>query len=158
MNPDNEEWLGDLVLLSGDPIEYVELLYSHFTHDFIDTRPRFDGQQVLHDGNDDGGKCACFVHITNKEDRDAGGRVMDLRRCERICWIRPVIENSNIDKVLRWDEEKGKQRRIFLYLAEERFLVILQAVKYGYLLVTAYYVEGDRSHQRFLKKYERYGV
>ena len=158
MNPDNEAWLGDLVELSGDPLEYIELLYAHFTRDFIDSRPQLEGVQVLHDGNDDNGKCACFVHITSKDDEDAGGRVVDLRRCERLCWIRPIIENSDKDEVLRWDEVKGSQRRIFLYVAEERFLVILEERKYGYMLVTAYYVGGNNSHQRFLKKYQRYSI
>ena len=158
MNPDNENWWGDLLELSGDPLEYIEVLYTHFTRDFIDTKPEFEGQAVHHDKNDDGGKCACFVHITNKDDEDAGGRVMDLRRCERIGWIRPIIENHTNTDVLVWEEQKGKQVRKFLYLADERFLVILQAFKYGYLLVTAYHVDSDRGHQRFVKKHQRYSI
>lgn len=156
MNPNNRKWLGDLVELTGDPIEYIELLYTHFTRDFIDSRPLFDGLQVLHDGRDDGGKCACFVHITNKEEEKVGIRVMDLRRCERICWIRPIIENAHRDEVLRWDEPGKKGARIFLYLAEERFLVILQQFKYGYVLVTAYYVDHDRTHDRYVRKHQRF--
>lgn len=158
MNPNNQQWWGGLIELSGDPLEYIELLYTHFTRDFIDNRPQFEGEQVLHDARDDGGKCACFVHITNKDDEDAGDRVIDLRRCERIAWIRPIIDNHTSNDVLRWEEEKPKGNRIFLYLESERFLVILQKFKYGYMLVTAYYVDHNKTHQRYLKKYQRYST
>jgi len=157
MNPNNP-WWGTLIELNGDPIAYIELLYAHFNSHFIDSRPRLDGKQVLHDSRDDGGKCACFVHITSKDDEASGARVLDLRRSERLCWIRPIIENVTQPEVLRWDEEKGRQRRVFLYLANERFLVILEETKYGYMLVTAYYVERDHTHERYLRKYDRYNT
>lgn len=158
MNPNDPQWWGDLIMLEGDPLDYINTLYLLFKRDFIDTRPIFNNQQVHHDKNDDNGKSAGFVHITNKEDSTVGGRVLDLRRCERIHWIKPIIENAASPDVLKWREEKGKQKRVFLYLASERFLVILQEFKYGYLLVTAYYVDHEKTHQRYLKKNRRLGI
>lgn len=158
MSPDNKNWWGDLIELSGDPLEYIELLYGCFSRDFIESKPAFEGRQVHHDRNDDGGKCACFIHITSKDEQDADGRVIDLRRCERLHWIRPIIENHINDEVLRWEEENRKGKRVFLYLSDERFVVILQAFKYGFMLVTAYYVEHDGTHHRYLKKHERFNT
>jgi len=60
-------------------------------------------------------------------------------------------------EVLPWDEKKGQQRRVFRYPADQRFLIHEEA-KYGYMLVTAYYVEHDHTHERYMRKFERYST
>lgn len=61
-------------------------------------------------------------------------------------------------EVLRWDKEKGQQRRVFRYPADQRFLVILEEAKYGCMLLTAYYVEHDLTHERYMRKFECYSA
>ena len=65
-------------------------------------------------------------------------RIPDLRRCERIRWIRWVIENAaahpNIDE---WKNKRNGKTNILLWYREE-YLVVLEQRKDFWLLKTAY--------------------
>ena len=157
------DWLEPLALLedfNGDPEAYVAHLFSVFTRDFITTTPIFNGKKVLHDKKDDNGKPQAFSHITTEENRQTKQRELCLRRCERIAWIKAVIENSNDPKVLVWEKEQHTSKRIaartFLFLEDEDFLVILQEIKWGHYLITAIYVDNPNQKRKHRKAYEAY--
>jgi hypothetical protein len=83
-------------------------------------------------------------------------RLPDLRRCERIRWPKPIIENETSSEVRVWEEERKGETRIHLWLYSLGYLVILNQ-RNGYLLPwTAYYVEYDHERNKLDKRWERY--
>jgi len=157
------DWLEPLIRLedfNGDSEAYIANLFSVFTRDFINTIPTFRGKKIFYDKKDDAGKPQAFTHITTEENRQTKQRELCLRRCERIAWIKAVIEHANDPKILVWEREQktSKRRavRTFLFLENEDFLVILQEIKWGHYLITAIYVDNPNQKRKHLKAYETY--
>jgi hypothetical protein len=111
-------WLPHLVLFEdshGDWNAYVEILYAFFKQDFIDSKPCFQGRRLgLKSYPLTNGKEATFWHMTS-EGKDEANRTPDLRRCERIRWPKPLIENNIDPKVKYWISASG-QARVFTAL------------------------------------------
>jgi len=140
------DWLPPLVLLpdcDGDWDKYVNTVFGVFYRDFIQSQPRFRGKWVrcrrdpIHDGKEAG-----FWHCVS-EGANEGDRTPDLRRCERIAWIRFAIESENDPRIDCWTNVRGGEVRHLIWLQEE-FLVVLaertrQRDGFAYLqLITAY--------------------
>ena len=87
-------------------------------------------------------------------------RTPDLRRCERIGWLRAIIDNADDDRVKVWENErtgtKGRERSVLLWLEEEDFLVVLGKRAGYYLLVTAYQTNRDHTRRKLRREYEAY--
>lgn len=157
------DWLEPLARLedfNGDAEAYIAHLFSIFERDFISSTPTFRGKRVLHDKKDDSGKPQAFTHITTEENRQTKERELCLRRCERIAWIKAVLENADDPKVLVWEKEQKTSRRravrTLLFLEDEDFLVILQEIKWGHYLITAIYVDNPNQKRKHKKAYEAY--
>ncbi len=160
-------WLPKQEIYDGQSpwIEYEDALYSIFKHDFLDTYPKFEGIRVsvkhypIENGKED-----AFFHITCKDYKGNGIREPDLRRCERIRWIRAFIENykcdaslcSECDGVKLWREPYKNRVRIHILLEEERYVVILEERKTYFLLITAFYLDYEHALQKQLKHYGQY--
>ncbi len=152
-------WLATLILLSdysGDYAQYNEAAYAIFCRDFIQSQPKFqDGwvrcrREPVMDGKEAG-----YWHCTSSGE-DETSRTPDLRRLERIGWIRNIIENSQY--VDYWiNDNRGEQRHL-LWLNEE-YLVVLalrQRKRDGtryFLLITAYCTLEE--HRKKKLRYER---
>jgi len=152
-------WLPPLVLFAdhgGDWPRYLEALYDHFRRDFVNDKPSFQGVKLAlkrHPVID--GKEATFWHFIS-EGYDEAERLPDLRRCERIRWPRPVIEQADGAVVKIWREPRGNEIRIHLWVEAAGYLVVL-AERKGYLLPwTAYPVERERQQDKLRKRWERY--
>ena len=105
MKPTAPIWLEPIVCLEhfdGNVTEYINHIFSLFERDFIATPAMFKGKKVFYDKTDDNGKPATFVHITTQDNTKTGDREICLRRCERIAWIKAIIENHNDPSVLVW--------------------------------------------------------
>lgn len=162
-------WLPEQELFQdhdGDWGEYEALIYAIFKHDFIDTHPSFQGKRVsvkkypIENNKEDS-----FYHVTCVDLNKNNNRIPDMRRCERIRWIRAFIENYNCrdavcidcDGVKVWTEPYKQNRdRVHLLLEEERYIVILEPRDSYCLLITAYYLDQDHSLMKQIKRYERY--
>ena len=143
------EWLPALILLSdhgGDWPRWIDAVYAVFRRDFITSQPRFQGGWVrcrrdpLVDGKEAG-----FWHCTS-EGKDELSRTPDLRRCERVAWLRATIENSKDSSIDLWVRDDGRRgRRVHIWFNEE-YLVVLGERKAGsrYHLITAFCT--DREH------------
>ena len=156
-------WLEPLVLLqnfNGDIVSYLDYVFTLFTRDFVFTSPVYKGKKVFYDKKDDGGKPATFVHITTEENRSTGQREVCLRRCERIGWIKSIIENANDPAVLVWEKEqktsKRRTKRTYLFLEQEDFLVIMQELKHGHYMITAIYVDNPNQKKKHLKSHQEF--
>ena len=151
------EWLPPLVRFEswgGNWPKYLEALYAFFKRDFVDASPSFRGtclrlkRHPLIEGKE-----ATFWHLIS-EGQNESERLPDLRRCERIQWPRPVIENADEPVVKVWKNERRGESRICLWLEDAEYLVIL-AERKGYLLPwTAYPVTEAHRKRKLKKEYE----
>ena len=145
---------------NGDSRAYIEHLFSVFKKDFIDSKPFFSKKQIWHDNKITvQNKPEGFWHLTTEKDKMTGERsITDLRRCERLCWIRPIIENCTDKCIDKWDllENKRKKVRIKIFLRDYDFLVILDTLKNNYFLVTSYYLNWPHSKRKIIKERDRY--
>ncbi len=81
----------------------------------------------------------------------------DMRRCERIRWPKPVIEKSGAEVCIKvWENYRGNEKRICLWLEKEEYLVLL-AERNGYILLwTAYMVTRSHQKNKLKKQFENF--
>ena len=161
-------WIPNMELLddyNNDWKIYQSALYGIFKHDFVDSHPFFKKIRVsIKHYPIEYGKEEAFFHTTCKDYTGNGERVPDLRRCERIRWIRAFIENydcdpsrgSNCNGVKVWGEPYKSNTRIHILLEEEKYMVVLEKRKGYYLLITAFYFDYQNALEKQLKHYEQY--
>jgi hypothetical protein len=76
-----------------------------------------------------------------QEGRVEDDRLPDLRRCERIRWVRWVIENAGAHAEIDiWQNTRGTEVNTLLWFREEYLVVLGQRQGY-WLLRTAYCTE-----------------
>ena len=148
--------LTPLVYLSdykGNFTSYQNAVYEHFKADLISSKAFFQGNTIsLRRNPEFQGREYSFWHITsggNVEDE----RLPDLRRYERIRWIRPIIENAEDSAIKQWENKRSGEPRICLWLEEEDYLVILAPRKNYILLLTAYMTDRDETRRKIRKEY-----
>lgn len=155
----NPAWLPPLVLFSiagGNWDTYLDTVYGFFKADFVDSKPNFQGRRlglkrhpVIH------GMEATFWHMI-QEGAVEDDRIPDLRRCERIRWPRPIIENDTDSAIKIWRNKRGNEERVCLWFEQDSYLVIL-ADRGDYILPwTAYPVEQSHRQRKLQKEYEQY--
>ena len=156
---ESPDWLPPLVLFSdynGNWERYLEAIYACFKHDFIDSSPVFQGRRLgLKRHPMTHGKEATFWHMTS-EGTDEDDRTPDFRRCERIRWPKPVIENNQDPKVKCWVSIKRNEDRIHIWLEDEDYVVVL-ADRRGFLLPwTAFLITREHTRNKLRKEYHNY--
>jgi len=152
-------WLPPLVLFGdsqGDWERYLAVIYALFKQDFVDSKPSFQGRRLgLKRYPLSQGKEATFWHMIS-EGRIEEERTPDFRRCERIRWPRPIIENDGDAAVKWWRNKRGREDRICLWLESEEYLVIL-ADRGTYILPwTAYRVTYGNQKRKLQREYENF--
>ena len=144
---------------------YEDSLYTIFKNDFLKSYPLFKNVRVnVKHYPIKNGKEEAFFHFTSKDYDGDGERYPDLKRCERIRWIRAFIENyecnaslcNDCKGVKVWREPYKSKIRVHILLEEERFIVILEERKGYFLLITAFYLNYDNSLEKQLKHYEQF--
>lgn len=162
----SNQWLPDLILLSefdGDWEKYLEALHSIFQKEFVDSKPSWPNKRVgLKRHPEFDNKSATFWHMisTGSSEED---RIPDLRRCERICWPRPIMEEYDqldckisTSRIIWWEEERNNEKRILLSLKDFSYvMVIVDRGKYV-LPWTAYPVERKHQQQKLQKRHEEF--
>jgi len=104
-----------------------------------------------------------YFHLTTKaasKDVPLSNREPDLRRCERLHWIRPIIETNHMKSCtqpcfLCFEEEINGKNRINLFNKEERYLIVLEDRTDYFLLITAFYIDTDYYLKSIMKRYAR---
>ena len=159
------DWLPELVLFEdsgGDWSRYVEVLHKHFLNDFVRSKPLWpDKRFALKRHPETDGKSATFWHFISEGSIEKD-RTPDLRRCERIRWPRPVIEqfpNKQPEpsaRILWWKEKRKSETRYILTLNDFSYKVIL-ADRGNYILPwTAYLVEYENARRKLQHKYKEF--
>lgn len=96
-----------------------------------------------------------FWHVVSRTVHGHPDRLIDPRRAERIGWIRPTIESPCNDSVVAFDHDPGRSSkgvRTYLWLEDHDYVVILQARRSVYWLVTAFYITRDDMREDFRKR------
>lgn len=152
-------WLPEIIKLDtfeGDWNTYFQAVYAIFLKDFVQNKPMFRGQRLgLKKYPEYDGKSATFWHFISEGSVEVN-RTPDLRRCERIGWPAPIIENS-IDSIVRcWETARKGDKRIILWLVAEDYVVVLSE-RNGYLLPwTAYMLTYQHSKDKLEREYQAF--
>lgn len=151
--------LPELVLFDdhgNDWETYENVLYDFFKNDFIDTQPVYRNSRVgimkqpLYKGKE-----YTFWHITSTGEIETK-RVPDFRKCERIRWPNPILNNCEKLKFRSWENKRGKNKNICICYGDWEYLIIL-IIKKGYnLLLTAYPIEEEHGKRKLEKEYNQY--
>lgn len=155
----NLSWLPELIFFSdyqGNFSEYIEAVYQIFREDFIENKAYFEGQKIAlvrHPLLQN--KEAAFWHVTS-EGKVEEERTPDFRRCERVAWIKAIIDNSESPAVKVWENRRSNKKRVCLWLEQQDFLVVLEP-RSGYtLLRTAYPTTFEHTRKKLRKEFQRY--
>ena len=131
----------DLLPFHGDWNAYEDHLYRIFIDEIAHGGIQFGGLRVgCRRQPETAGRWASFWHLV-QEGRIEDNRTPDLRRCERIRWVRWVIENARTHAGIdEWQNTRGTEANTLLWYREEYLVVLAQRQDYV-LLRTAYCTE-----------------
>jgi len=135
---------------------YEDALYGFFKADFIDSRPIFDGIKLalkkypLYKNKE-----TTFWHLIT-EGKEESTRTPEFRRCERICWPKPIIENSKDSNIKLWEAIRNNENRIHICYGAWEYLVVLSKRKGYILLWTAYPIKYNNYKRKLEKEYNYY--
>lgn len=171
------KWLPDIIKcnnLSGDGwLKYQEERYAVFRNMFIDNTLRFEDKEIKVKYAPKYGKYeTSFIHLICKQEKEIitnpNDREPDLRRAERLHWIKAIIEKYpcleqciNCERLLLYKEYYHNRIRTKIFFPKERYLIVLEDRKNYYLLITAFYIEEsyeDKTFQKIYKKYKEYQI
>ena len=151
------DWLPQLILFedyNGDWQLYENAVYSKFYSDFIASRPTFQGLPVRITKNLVKGKERGFWHCI-QEGPVEESRTPDLRRSERIGWIKAIIEHAHEPSIKMWHNGRRGKTRQLLWCKDAEFLVVLEKRPDTWFLWTAYCVTGEYKKLKLRKEYEQ---
>lgn len=163
MNDLSPSWLPALIFFEqykGNWEAYIHAVYLFFHKDFVDSRPFFERLPIFvryHPAHQEKG--ATFWHLVSEGEKEEE-RTPSIRRCERIRWPRPLIENINDKEVKVWETirpwKNQQQRRINFALEDFSYIVVIAENKRGFDLVTAYDVERISRREKLKREYEQF--
>jgi hypothetical protein len=167
------EWLPAKALVSPWTLNTYEVLYEIFCRDIRDYALRYKGNDVWIFKDMEDGKETVFWHLTTRETkpvkvprrkrrfcsavqpREERERLPDLRRCERLPWVRPLIEHPSDPEVLAWDYEEGDRTiKTYVWIKDYDFVAIMKRYPdQKRRLITSFYVDTKFKRDDFERKY-----
>jgi hypothetical protein len=150
-------WLPAMARVTPWTQHTFDQLYSVFERDFRATQPMYEGCPVWFFPEIEDGKEVIFWHLTHRKDSESGQRLPDLRRCERLPWVRALIDHSREPEVLAWDHEEANGRvNTYLWLRDHDFVVLMRRYADGRRrLLTSFYVTYPNYRRKLEKKHKR---
>lgn len=135
--------------------DFLENVYLIFEQDFVTTKPFFKGMKIGFKRYPEyDNKSATFWHIIS-EGKDEAERTPCIKRCERITWARPIIENNEHSDILIWVENQKGEDRVHIFFEEGKYIVVLNKRKEAWLFWTAFYIERNHELRKYHKRFER---
>jgi hypothetical protein len=153
-------WVPELMCMedyAGDWNGYCSALYENFRNDFVINITYYLKQKICIKKHPlINGQEATFWHIIS-EGKVEESRTPDLRRCERIKWPKPFIENCNSCSEMKiWEYKRNGDHRITIWFEALEYAVVLSKRK-GYLLLwTAFLTTESRKIEYLRKQYDAY--
>jgi hypothetical protein len=162
--PDPTAWLPALVVMSehgNNWATYEDALYAHFRRDFIDSAPTFPMRRWSTKRRPESkGKARTFWHIVSSsadgETAAEDDRLPDLRRCERIRWPRPMIDDYMGKRLRWWRNQRGRSERVLIATSDFSYVVILEDRREYIMLWTAYHVEREHRRRKLERDWKQY--
>lgn len=104
-----------------------------------------------------------FAHFTSKGEIDEN-RELDLRRCERIGWVKTLIENAHLDCVKVWENErfdknKNPIKSVVLWCEEANIKVVItkrDKPQDHYVITTFYLINNANKIRKHNDEYDAY--
>lgn len=150
----------ELTEFGGNYSSYIGAVYEIFYSDFIRNKACFGSHELkmkFHPVFQE--RAYTFYHITH-EGKNESERRPDLRRCERICWAKPCVENVQGWNLKFWRQiRKRSQNRICIFLDVEDgndYFVVLEVRESYVLLWTTFVSTHKHETQKKLKEYEEW--
>lgn len=135
----------------GDWKTYVDVIYQIYLNEVVNGKLTFENLPIrcqyrpaTH------GKHFGFWHLIS-EGKTEDDRTPDLRRCERIRWIAYIIKNINLPEISYWENKRGNNKHVVLWLEKENFIVIL-AKRHDYFLLKTIYVHNNKKTEKLRKE------
>lgn len=167
------EWLPEKICVNPWTAETYNVLYDIFCRDIRDADIYYRGYSVWIFREMDDGREKIFWHLTTRDVKPIpiprrkrrfypkdqthtkAERYPDLRRCERLPWVRPLIEHSFDEKVTAWNYEEGNGTiRTYIWIRNFDFVVIMKKYSDGKRrLITSFYVDKPYTRKDFERKY-----
>jgi hypothetical protein len=167
------DWLPEIASVNPWTESTYEMLYTIFCRDIRDYNLRYSGNDVWSFPDIEDGKEIIFWHLTTRNVKrkkiprrkrkyypegqtDAEiARLPDLRRCERLPWVKPLIEHQSEPEVLAWDYEEGDRTiKTYAWIKDNDFVVIMKKYPDGKRrLITSFYVDRTFKRKDFERKY-----
>lgn len=155
-------WLPEALVVSPWTTDTYERLYAVFRRDILTPRLTYRGYRVwFYPQSADNDKEDIFWHLTTREDRSVSPseRLPDLRRCERLPWIKPMILRCPDagDDLVDWDHEEGDGAvKTYVWLHRLDFVVIMKKLKDGQRrLITSFHLDNQHQREKMRRKNER---
>ncbi|HEY2411594.1 MAG TPA: hypothetical protein VGI40_05105 [Pirellulaceae bacterium] len=150
------DWLPPMHVVIPWTTDTFDALYSVFERDFKHSPPTYEGDRVWFFPDMEDGKEKIFWHLTHKDDKQAGDRFPDPRRCERLPWGRPMLDDPRHAEIVSWDYEEGKgDTKTYVWLKKRDFLVLLKKYPNGQRrLITSFHIDFANYRRKLERKYE----
>lgn len=166
------EWLPEKANVNPWTEDTYEMLYEIFCLDIRDYDLRYIGNNVWIFPDIEDGKEKIFWHLTTRSGERKKiprrkrkfypegqadteiERLPDLRRCERLLWVKPLIEHPSEPEVFAWDYEEGDLTiKTYIWIKDYDFVVIMK--KYPdekRRLITSFHIDTYK-RKNFERKY-----
>ncbi len=150
-------WLPELFSVNPWKDTTYEELYALFRKDFIESQPVYEGQPVWIFPEMENGKEKIFWHLTTREDKRTKERFPDLRRSERLPWVRAILDEPDHTELLIWDYVEGDgDINTYVWLKDYDFVILLKKYPNGSRrLLTSYWLDYKNAKDKLQKKYEQ---
>lgn len=153
--------------------EIFDYLYeSYFVEDFIEQKTYLNGNIYINPESykKDENKELAFWHLTTREKQYTKRegkkfvtykeRLLDIDRADRLEWVKKIIENYTLPDIkcfYKKETANKKPIRLYLWLYEKNFVVILQKLrKSSSFLVTSFYIDHEDKKVDYQDYYENY--
>lgn len=156
-------WLPPIAELDGEWEPYCDELFRVFKRDIH--AARFHGKRVSRRRMPEvAGKPDGFWHVTSEAfEKDSEERIPDMRRCERVPWIGPMINAAGSGRVLCWKSDRSARNghNVVIALPTFEYAVILgnRRSRDGdeYMLLVTAFPPASRRQLEFRRAYEAAG-
>lgn len=135
--------------------DFFEYVYEVFVNDFINSKPLFRGTTIGFKRYPEyQGRSSTFWHIIS-EGAVENERTPCVKRCERITWPRPIIDNSEHQDLMVWIEKQKGEERLHILFEKGKYIVVLNKRNGYWLFWTAFYIDKTHQVQKYYKRYQR---
>ena len=120
-------WLPGLLDYSGDLPTYIETVFARYKADLSAGGLAVFGVPVIVPASPlVDGKPRTFWHLVSEDSSDFPGaeRGVSISRCERIGWVRAIIDHHTDPTLKRWTATRNGKRNLLLALPDFDYVAI----------------------------------